>query len=404
VKKLLDRTIAKVDAELNAQGVDYCWSHFEELETLFISPKAVMNFEQKLTKLTELGYLPTSPDAFVRRKMAGKWGQAGDEPRRVMPAEGSAWGTWIGETGDEPHMGRWLGTRQTEEGETLVEPVRKIVRPGAEEGQEIVEKHPQCWKLGFQEVLTELATHVRGNPDTFEGGVIGILRDLIPGKSDKIIRRNIEHFLESWALCHWSEHFIQHEMSEAEINVPDLVDERLLSGCRGKLTEKQRVHAAVAAQTYFFSLESRRSSGFAWECIDNRGTYQAALMASMAMINLIYLHRWRKKKKLEKESHDLFRDTLINFDNQFKRLRMAEFGIRETDWKRAVASHIPESKENAVTRAAKRAAARHLRGLGYRYPAADAQLTTGVGHLYQPEIAHGNYRWDNAEFCGVPED
>ncbi len=32
VKKLLDRTIAKVDAELNAIGADYCWGHFEELE------------------------------------------------------------------------------------------------------------------------------------------------------------------------------------------------------------------------------------------------------------------------------------------------------------------------------------------------------------------------------------
>ena len=57
VKKLIDRTIAKVDSELNRLGVDYGWSHFEEIESVTFSSKSAMNFEQKIVKLAQLSYL-----------------------------------------------------------------------------------------------------------------------------------------------------------------------------------------------------------------------------------------------------------------------------------------------------------------------------------------------------------
>lgn len=75
VKKLIDRTIAKVDSGLNEREVDYCWAHFEELEALTFTNKSTMNYDQKITKLAQLSYMPMSPDIFVRRKMDGSFGK-----------------------------------------------------------------------------------------------------------------------------------------------------------------------------------------------------------------------------------------------------------------------------------------------------------------------------------------
>lgn len=400
VKKLLDRTIAKVDADLSARNVDYCWGHFEEVETLFLSPKATMTFEQKLTKLTELGYLPTAPCAFVRRKLDGKYGLAPEEPRRITPIEGSGWSHWIGEDG-APHLGRWLGING-DGTEPAVEPPRRIRRITPE--GETEERAPQCWKIALHRVLSQVTALVRGNPETLEGGMLGVLRSLIRSKNMKLVQRNIEAFIEHWALCMWSEHFIQHDLSEADINIPDLVAEHLLAGCRQRLSPEEMMQAAVATQAYHFSLEARRSSGFAWESLDNRGVYQAALMASLALINMIYVHRWRRDRRQEEECLELLREGLINFHTMYKKLHLDELGIRESQWKAALKSAIPESKDNVVRRAALRAAARHLRPLGHRFPASDMHLTSNVGHLWSAEVNPGNFRWDNIRYCGVPED
>jgi hypothetical protein len=400
VKKLLDRTIAKVDAQLNSLGVDYCWSHFEELESLFLSPKAPMNFEQKVTKLAELGYLPSAADCFVRRKLEGKYGHAPKEPRVVRPSEGSAWSGWdIEDT--SAHLGRWLGLRDN--GETPVpESPRRMRRP-APDG-EVVERVPQCWKVALHRALSQVTDLVRGDPDTLRGGMLGTLSQLVKSKNPKIIHRNIGNFIENWALCHWSEHFIQHDLSEAEINIPDLVSDHLMAGCRGRLTEAEMMQAATAVQAYFFSLDARRSNTFSWEALDNRAVYQSALMASLALVNMIHVHHWRAEKPLEKACHELFRDCLVNFKQLHKKFRLSDLGIKETEWRRALKSAIPESKDNVVRRAALRCAARHLRPLGYRYSASDTHLTTSVGHLWSAEVLPGHLRWDNPNYCGVPED
>ncbi|NUP90566.1 MAG: hypothetical protein HUU25_12235 [Candidatus Sumerlaeia bacterium] len=401
VKKLLDRTIAKVDAELNSRGVDYCWSHFEELETLFLSSKAAMNFEQKLTKLTELGYLPVSPDAFVRRKLEGKYGLAEDEPRRVDPCDGTAWAGWVGENGSA-HLGRWLGMRDREGEGYHVEPSRRVKRPTPE--GEVEERQPQCWKVALHSVLEHVTRQVRGNAETLEGGVLGVLRSLVKTKNARQARQNIEAFLEHWALCHWSEHFIQHTRSEAEINIPDLIKEHLLAGCRGTLSEEEMLQAAVAAQAYYFALDARRASAFSWESLDSRGPYQASLMASLALINMIYVHRWRGDRRQEEACHEMLREELINFQQAHGKLGLDRIGVRESDWKHAMRSAIPESKDNVVRRAALRCAARHLRPLGHRCSANDVHLTPSVGHLWTAEVLPGNFRWDNPRYCGVPED
>jgi hypothetical protein len=402
VKKLLDRTIAKVDADLSARNVDYCWSHFEELESLFLTPKATMNFEQKLTKLTELGYLPISPCAFVRRKLEGKYGASAEEPRRVTPIEGSGWAGWLGDEVDGAHLGRWMGLQMSEDEKPCVEPPRRVKR--LTPAGEVEERAPQCWKVALHQVLSRVTDLVRGNPETFEGGMLGVLKSLIRSKNPKIIQRNIEAFIEHWALCHWSEHFIQHDLSEAEINIPDLIDGHLLAGCRQKLTDAEMMQAAVAVQAYFFSLDARRSSAFAWESLDNRGVYQAVLMASLALINMIYVHRWRGETKKEEACHDLLRDGLINFHNLCKKFDLDAQGVKESEWKQALRSAIPESKDNVVRRAALRAAARHLRPLGHRCSQQDMHLTSSVGHLWSAEVTPGNFRWDNPNYCGVPED
>ena len=73
------------------------------------------------------------------------------------------------------------------------------------------------------------------------------------------------------------------------------------------------MQAATAAQAYFFGLDARRANTFSWETLDNRGVYQSALMASLALVNMINVHRWRAEKAREKACHELFRAATDRF-------------------------------------------------------------------------------------------
>ena len=114
VKKLLDRTIAKVDSDINAQNVHYGWGHFEEIEAITYNPRAIVNFQQKLIKLTELGYLPLSPDFYVRGKLRGEFGCTNHEPQPVEVLEKSVGNGWDME--NSRNMSRWTGLQPDKDG------------------------------------------------------------------------------------------------------------------------------------------------------------------------------------------------------------------------------------------------------------------------------------------------
>ncbi|MCX7011645.1 MAG: hypothetical protein NTW86_03595 [Candidatus Sumerlaeota bacterium] len=402
VKKLLDRTIAKMDSDLNARNVSYCWSHFEDLEALSLSPKSAGNFEQKILKLTELGYMSVAPDVYVRRKLNGKFGRAPHEPQSVSLLDGTAGGGWSEESFT---LSRWQGVVSNNGGGPKVEPPRPFVR-FTRDG-EVQESGSQCWKIAWNEARRRVFQWIRGNPRTLKGGVLEVLSSLIPAQRTLEIRqRNVEAFLADYAYVYWREHFIQHDLSEADINLSELTRHALFKGSRRKPTAKECAIAGTAAQAYYFALDAHKAADTRQANFDQRALYQNAVMLTLALCNLMYAYRWTRRRSLEAATLKLLREELIDFGKAYRRFRLFQYGVTEKEWQAATASHIEDSKDNCVTRAARRTAARHLRPLGYRreFTRADETLTTNVGHIWNSEVHNLNYWWENHLFCGMREE
>jgi hypothetical protein len=402
VKKLLDRTIAKVDSELNISEVDYGWAHFEDIEALGLNGKAALNFEQKMIKLTELSYLPYSPDIFVRRKRGRKLGMADHEPIEVTLNSNTGWSDW--------HMpnvslGRWDGTLSSHDDIKLVDENRPYVRR-ARMGR-INEQGYQCWKLALNRARDAVADAALGDPETMTGGALGVLAGLVPSNKPDVVRRNVLSFLVNYAHIHWREHFIEHDMSEADIQLYDIASEHLLASCKGAtLDEENAAIAGVTAQAYYFMLDSYRSHGNHAENVDQRATYQNVVMAALSVCNLVYVHHWQGNKKTARELLDVMSEHFFDFENAYDRYRLFIFGVTRDEWKDAIKSEVYDDDRNIVLRGARRVAARHLRPLGYKkeFSEEDEHLSTNTGHLWTAEIENSNYRWENKLFCGVREE
>ncbi|KPL12937.1 hypothetical protein AMJ85_00865 [candidate division BRC1 bacterium SM23_51] len=257
VKKLLDRTIAKADSDLNAQKIDYCWAHFQDLHALCFNPKTAPNFEQEIVKLTELGYLPVSPDVFVRRKLLGRYGCGTDEPQTVQLKERTACRDWHL---NNISLGRWEGLLDSNGQTKIVDenhPYFRQTRNGRRE-----EPGPQCWKIAFNRMIRNCFETVRGEYDRPGPGMLRVLADLVPTSNKRIKHQNVERFLIAYAYVYWREHFLNFDMSESDLNLHVLAPETLLHGLRGaELTDEQIVVAAVAAQAYHLPVRRHGLSG-----------------------------------------------------------------------------------------------------------------------------------------------
>jgi hypothetical protein len=401
VKKLLDRTIAKADSELNAKGIDYCWTHFEDLLGFCLNPKTALNFEQKVVKLTELGYLPLSPDVFVRRKIIGRYEGDDDEPVKVKIKDFTGCRDWHS---NNVSLGRWEGLLDSVAETKIVDENHPYSRQSS--NGRVEEAGPQCWKIAFNRAIRKCAEAVRGDCDHPGPGMLRVLTDLVPTNDKRIKRQNVERFLIAYEHVYWREHFLNFDMSEADLNLHALAPEALLHGLRGaELTDEQIVVAAVAAQAYYFSLNSREAFATLWENMDQRATYQCALIASLALVNAIHVHHWLEQPEMEQQFITLYREELIGFEGAFARYKLSEYGVKPDEWKRAIKSEVPDCSMNMVERVARRIAARHLRDLGYKreFPKTDENITTNVGHIWSSEVENGHFIWDNPVFCGAEE-
>jgi hypothetical protein len=400
VKKLIDRTIAKVDSELNRLGVDYCWSHFEEIESLTFSSKSAMNFEQKIVKLAQLSYMAVSPDFFVRRKMSGAFGRAAHEPQTVSLRNNSSWAV----NHNIPSMGRWVGLLDSNARFPLVDenrPYLRRTRTGKTQ-----ENGPQCWKIAYTRARSTCTTLLKGDPDTMTGGFLEVLAGICGAKDPKITARNVADFLTHYIQAYLREHFIQHDLSEADAHIEGLVKDYLLRDCRKRPSESDIAMAGVAAQGYYFALESHSSYATHYENLDQRAMYQSVVMLTLAFRNLIALKQWQKRPDEVRKLADVLREELVGFANAYERYRLADYGVTRIEWEDAIKSAVDDTPMNLVERAARRVAARHLRPLGLRkeFPAEDANITTNVGHIWTTEIENTNYKWENKLFCGMKEE
>ena len=400
VKKLIDRTIAKVDSELNEEMVNYCWSHYEEIESLTFSSKSAASFEQKVVKLAQLSYLAVSPDMFIRRKINGKFGKADNEPMDVELRDNSGWN----DRHTNVSLGRWEGVLDSNAVFKLVDennPYTRRTRTG-----KVAETGPQCWKLAFNEALKRCAMVAKGDSETMKGGFLEVLAGICGHKDPKIVQRNVENVLTHYTYVHWREHFIQGDMSEAEIQISELAQDYLMKDVRKKLSDENIVRAGVAAQGYFFTLDSQRSQATYHENLDQRAVYQNLTMLMLGMCNYITLMHWDGKKAEANKALDVLKAELFDFETAFHRYRLADYGVTEQEWREAIKSMVDESELNIVARVARRLAARHLRPLGYKkdFTREDEHITSNCGHLWTVEVENSNYKWENKLFCGMREE
>lgn len=405
VKKMLDRTIAKVDAFLREAGIDYLWTHMEPIESLIGTAKTPFNFQQKLIKLVELGYQPLAPDAFVRRKLNETFKREEQEPRRCQPLDGTSWNGWP--TDDPNGLRRWEGIIRDEEGRPVrVDDHRPYTRIDVN-GQPRTERGPQGWKPGLSASLRACHKAVVGETRTFLGGMLQLLRELVPNERIPVQRKNVEDFLIRASMIHWREHFIQTTLSEADIQLLEFAQETLAQHCDdGDVTDEQACIAGAAARAIFFAYEALHGTTYTPENFDQRLTYESAALMSLAFVDAIRAFRWAGKPDQAAALFAVFERELLQFESAYERHNLAALGVEKKDWDEAIRSAIADSQYNIVTRAARRIAARYLGALGFRdkITRTDAGLPTSCGHFWSLETGQPNLQWENTSYCGIAEE
>lgn len=408
-KKQLDRTIAKVDAVLRDRNIEHLWSHFEPLMTLVSTFKTCVNFEQKLIKLTELGYQPIGPDVFVRRKLLKRYQHAEDEPRRTTLRDHTCWSAFEETPGS---LVRFLGYEETGgfNSKRVIGPERPYARRGADGIVRRSRGNP-CWKPALWQCLLNVHRAVVGDPKTFMGGMLGLLREVTPIRRVPVARRNIEEFLIRHARIHWKEHFIHHVYSEADIRLEEYARDCLLDGLpedaeRDDLTSEEIVIAGAAAEAIYHAHLGLNSTTFAWEHIDHRATYNNVAMMTLAAVHAISALKWFGREEEAQRIYDVFKTELLDFEGAYERHRIEELGVAPKLWRATIKSQVADTDLNVVERAARRIAAIHLRPLGFRkdFDRRDTHIPASTGHIWTHEIEHLNFKWENELFCGLSEE
>lgn len=400
IKKIIDRTIAKVDVRLDEQDVEYTWGHFENLETLTYSATDAVHLEQRIRKLCELGYLALSPETFARRKLQNAYRCEQNEPVMVDLLDSRVESDPLG---DGNYFGRWTGLGVSAEGDLSVLPNAPYEKKDGRKTRKIAGS--PCWKVAWNIALQRAFDCVGGSPEKWTGGVLGLLARLTGQKTKKTIGRNVEAFLVEYGLIYWREHFLQHDFSEADLRLDDIVNRTLRRGVRKALSPKELAAAGTAARAYFFLLDSCNSYAMQAANMDQRALFQNAVMLTLAYVHGIAAFHYLGNTAKENEiAQDLYNE-LCDFGGAFERYGLSDFGIGEKEWRSTIKPEIPDSKLNVVERAARRTAARHLAeyGLEDLFPEEDEEISTNVGHNWTNEVNIPNYRWSNPLFCGVRE-
>jgi len=402
VKKMIDRTIAKVDGGLNERGVDYTWSHFESLEALSYTPRGAVNFEQRILKLCEMGFVSVAPETFVRRKRNGRFAARRDEPTATTVRWPDPQADALG---DATAFGRWRGWAWSTSNGKLA----PVVMPDVGYKRRLARGTRRCagspsWKVAWGMARDTCHRAIGGDPDTMAGGVLGVLGEMTGSPDVDTRRRNVERFLVDYGLVYWREHFIQHDLGEADIRIDEIAQRALCHGTRRRLSAREAAAAGCAAQAYFFLLDSCNSYAMDADNLDQRALFQNVVMLTLALCNAVAVHHYTGDASAGDALVDLLEAELFDFQSAYERHGLEAFGVTRSDWDEALVSEVPDSKRNVVERAA-RHAARRLSDLGYadRVAPRGVETTTNVGHNWNNEMDMPNYTWGNPLFCGVDE-
>jgi len=201
--------------------------------------------------------------------------------------------------------------------------------------------------------------------------------------------------------------------SEADIQVREMCLSNLLKDAPTEedepdLTDEECAIMGAAAHAVYLAHSGLNSTAFAFENMDNRAVYENVVMMTLAVAHAITALKWREEEEKANELFQVFKTELLEFESAYTRHKIGqEFGVDEKTWKSVIASEVPEESElNVVTRAARRVGAKHLRLLGFRkdFDRKDEFISTATGHLWNHEVEHLNYKWENEVFCGMREE
>jgi hypothetical protein len=334
-----------------------------------------------------------------------------NEPRRTTLRDNTVWSSYPDQPGS---MARFLGYEEVSGGFTT----KKVAVENRSYDQVLNDGTIRqrigspVWKPALMAALQRVHRAIVGEPKTFLGGMLGLMREMLPIRRVPVAMRNIEDFLVAMSRVQWKEHFIHHVCSEADIQLREICLSNLLKDAPDEedeldLSDEDCCVYGAASQALFLAHMGLNSTAFAFENIDNRAVYENVTLMTLAVVHAVTAYKWRGEEEKATELFAVFKTELLEFEGAFQRHKIAEMGYEEKAWKRAIGSEVPtESELNVVTRAARRVGAKHLRLLGFRkdFDRKDESISNATGHIWSHEIGHLNFKWENETFCGLREE
>ena len=407
VKKVVDRTIAKVDVEWESKKLDYTWLHTDPLDEVLQTERGLDALEERFVKLHQLGHTPCAPDFYLRAKLSGQWKRLPGEPHSVKVKNRSACDEWNIERAS---FGRWLGLYNTETQFAFVDASRPYTRL-IPKNIPVQEPGSQAWKIAWNLVLNRFVQHLRGNIATMQGGMLGALAQIV-GEQHPIVtvKKNVQAFLAQYSMAYYRDIFVQQQWSEQECSLHVLCDELTQGLQREPLTGEEMAMAGMAAQGYYFLQHARRTQGLHWENPDQSAMFETVIFLMAAIRNTCYLYQWREEPELKKELFDMVRRELFEFHKVYTRYNLNHYGITPAEWEQVMKSQVDDLPDNIFTRTARFAAANMLVKLGFQVTENDPPVIkdrwvgSACGHIWNSDCVQTNLKWDNKYFCGVTEE
>lgn len=404
IKKVLDKTMAKLNTDKRKNIAQYHWCHFFEFEALIHSKKSAVNFKNIIVKFFETQYLPLAPNEYLRRKLEKRYLSFSYEPFKTAVLDNSSWvssATW---EGDPFGLTRWTGLNTLADGSLCADEKKTISRiqldednnPVMEDKEICIEEEEveQCWKIALNEVKKEILEFVRGNPEKPDHGVMEILRHYQPNL--KFPDAALELFSD-YQKIYFKEHFIVHEKKAVELN--DLLT-RHLNINRSKLPMTDVCILGYALRAYYFTLESFRSSSVHWENFDNQHVYQCSMYLSLSLITLYYVYKYLGWTDHAKKCLDLYHEILVKFENTYERYNLKQYNVTKKVFTDTIKPAIDNAKYNVVARAARKIGARHLSQEDVDWlQKKDGELKSFTDHVWNGELHRANIVWDEPNYC-----
>ncbi|AAL80994.1 glycoside hydrolase [Pyrococcus furiosus DSM 3638] len=366
----LIQAVAKgcIDVFKEKEGIEYLVFLSSDLESLVANPQQLDRFLSWIEGLKKNGIEIVNSVEFVRRKKSGEYkalpGECSDS-FRINVKDYSSWSDYFdlsldGRTSDM----RWTGIRR--EDNVVINRIYK--------GKKV----SQLWKYAFTKLFRELNRAVRF-------GVIDLL------KMQGVENINaIKEFLVRYARIFFREHY---EYFELDTSVDYVME---------PIKEADPSIALKLGRIYYIMLLANHSCPRFWENIDTRVTFGNVVAISKALIDLMELYMEENEERANYiflEYMKLLAFPQLYYDYDLFNLKGLEgWETTEKAWFESLASEVPNSKYNVVTRAAlyagKKDLPKDMRGvIEVLYDLNEAVADTG--HI--PGEMHG--KWENMEWC-----